>query len=260
MKLQFLVSSVKKDAKALAETMRLPADAIIINQGEENRYEQFSYNGHSICAYHFAERGVGLSRNSALMRASAQISVVSDEDIVYREDAAEKIISAFEEHPEADMLLFNVKVQESRATYHIQNFGRVRLHNCGRYPAYSFAFRTDRVRKLRVTFPLLYGGGAKYSNGEDSLFISDCLKKGMRIYAVPEEIGEEIPRPSTWFFGYDEKFFYDRGVLYEDLYGFPAPVMGARWLLKNRKTMCENFPTRKAWALILKGIRDGKNE
>lgn len=258
MRLQFLVSTVNQDGRRLAETMRLPADAIIISQGKENRYEAFSYEGHEIRTYYFAERGVGLSRNNALMRADAEISVISDEDIVYHADAAEKIEAAFRAHLEADMLLFNVKVQESRATYHIGSFGRVRLYNCGRYPAYSFAFRTERIRKARVTFPLLYGGGARYSNGEDSLFISDCLRKGIQVYAVPEEIGEEVPRPSTWFFGYGEKFFYDRGVLYQDLYGRLAPLMGARWLLKNRATMCKELSAKQAWKLIRKGIREGK--
>lgn len=259
-KLQFLVSAVRKDVRELAQTMCLPADAIIIEQGEENRYEELTVNGHEVRCYHLAERGVGLSRNHALMRADAEISVISDEDIVYRADAAETIVRAFAAHPEADMLLFNVKVQESRRTYQITSFGRVRWYNCGRYPAYSFAFRTETVRKKRITFPLLYGGGARYSNGEDSLFISDCLKKGMKIYAVPEEIGEEIPRPSTWFFGYDDTFFYDRGVLYDDLYGRLAPLMGARWLLKNQRVMCEQLPLKKAWALLNQGIRDGRAE
>ena len=36
-----------------------------------------------------------------------------------------------------------------------------------------------------ITFSLLFGGGAKYSNGEDSLFLKDCLKYGLVVYAVP---------------------------------------------------------------------------
>ena len=49
-------------------------------------------------------------------------------------------------------------------------------------------------------------------------------KMGMKIYGVPVNIGHEDRRgdggpDSTWFTGYNEKFFYDRGVLYKYLYG-----------------------------------------
>ena len=76
------------------------------------------------------------------------------------------------------MLLFNVRVQESRFTYWNSFYKRVRWYNCGRYPAYSFALRTAKMHEKNLTYSLLFGGGAKYANGEDSLFIHDCLKAG----------------------------------------------------------------------------------
>ena len=69
------------------------------------------------------------------------------------------------------------------------------------------------------------------------MFIHDCLKAGLKVYSIPVEIGEEQPRPSTWFFGFDRKFFHDRGVLYHVLYGKLAAVMGFRFLLKNKSNM-----------------------
>ena len=75
------------------------------------------------------------------------------------------------------------------------------------------------------------------------------------MFAIPVTIGEEIPRPSTWFHGYNGKFFYDRGEQYQKLNGKLAPVMGARFLYKNRKTMCEQFPVAKAKQLMKAGYR-----
>lgn len=259
MKLQFLVSAVKQDVHALAEKMDLQAESIIIDQCEENRYEEFEYRGSRMRCYHFAEKGVGLSRNNALLRADGDICLFADEDIVYRKGAAKAVEDAFEAHPEADMLLFNVKVQPSRRTYWTDAYHRIHLYNCGRYPAYSFALRTQKLHEKNLTYSLLFGGGAKYSNGEDSLFISDCIRAGLKVYAHPAEIGEEIPRPSTWFQGYNEKFFYDRGVLYHVLYGRPAVLMGMRFLLKNKAEMCSGkIDFKQAWGLLKKGIRDAK--
>jgi len=232
-RLQFLVSAVKQpDIYAHMEKMNLSAESILIHQCDRNGYEEFEKNGHRVRCYHFAERGVGLSRNNALLRADKELAVFADEDLVYDKDAAVKICQAFEQHPEADMLLFNVKVTQERRTYWTERFHRVRWYNCGRYPAYSFAIRTQKMHGANLTYSLWFGGGARYSNGEDSLFIRDCLKAGLKVYAIPVCIGEEIPRPSTWFFGYNEKFFYDRGVLYHYLYGKMAFVWGIRFLLK----------------------------
>ena len=159
------------------------------------------------------------------------------------------------------MLLFNVRVQENRRTYWIDRFHRVRWYNCGRYPAYSIAVRTAKMHSRNLTFSLLFGGGARYANGEDSLFLLDCLKAGLKIYAVPEEIGEEVPRPSTWFRGYDEKFFHDRGVLYHVLYGPAAGLMGLRFLYKNRTEMCSgSIGLHRAVSLLFAGIRTGRKE
>ena len=213
MKLETLVSTVKQDVAGLASKMNLQSDAVIINQCEENAYLEYEYAGNRIRAYSFAEKGVGLSRNNALLRAKAEVVLFSDEDIVYHEDYAKKILQAFEENPGADMLLFNMEVEADRATYHIAKKHRVHFYNSGRYPTYSFAVRREKLHKANITFSLLFGGGAKYSNGEDSLFLMECLKKGMKVYALPIEIGKEIPRPSTWFHGYTEKFFFDRGLI-----------------------------------------------
>ena len=104
------------------------------------------------------------------------------------------------------------------------------------------------------------GGGAKYSNGEDSLFLRDCLKAGLRIYAHTVCIGEEIERESTWFSGYHEKFFKDRGVLYHFLYGRMASLLSFRFLWVHRRQMCGEIPLKKAFALMRAGIIEGKRQ
>lgn len=258
MTIELLVAAVNKEVHALADTMRICSDAIIINQCGENNYDFFEKEGYHIRAYGTDERGVGLSRNQALLRASADISLFGDEDIVYADGYADIVTGAFEKHPDADVLLFNVDVAPDRRTYHIENFHKVGKMNCGRYPAYSIAIRTSRMHAANLTFSLLFGGGAKYANGEDSLFLRDCVKKGLRIYAVPERIGEEIPRPSTWFDGYNEKFFHDRGVLYHFLYGRLAGVWARRFILAKKSYMCKEIQPSRALKLMKEGIAEAK--
>lgn len=256
MNMQLLVSALGKTHLELAQEMQIDSDAIIVNQTDHYGYEEVQYQGHTLRCFDMAERGVGLSRNHALLRADHEISVFADEDIVYAPGYEKMILEAFEQHPEADMLLFNVQAAPGRETYHITEYGRVRRQNCGRYPTYSFAVKTEAVHKRNITFSLLFGGGAKYSNGEDSLFIQECIRKGMKVYKVPCAIGEEKPRESTWFKGFNRKFFFDRGVLYRHLYGRLGKVMALRWLLKNKSEMCWEIPWKKAWKMMASGMKE----
>lgn len=255
MKLQILLSTVDQEVSSLAEQMHLESDAIIVNQTNRFGYTEYTHRGRRIQCYEFQEKGVGLSRNNALLRATGDIILFSDEDIVYDQGYEEQVLEAFARHPEADFLLFNIRVGESRATYYTRKFHRVHIWNAGRYPTYSFALRREKLLASRITFSLLFGGGARYSNGEDSLFLKDCLEYGMAVYAVPVEIGAERERESTWFRGYTDKFFTDRGVLYHFLYGRLAYLMAARFILAHRKVMCEEISAKNALRLMKQGIQ-----
>lgn len=259
MGIQMLVSAVNQDVQTLAQRMNIETDAIVINQCDRFGYAEYEHKGHTVRCFSLKERGVGLSRNNALMRADEKLCIFADEDIVYESGYAKAVEAAFEQHPEADLLLFNVKVAPARRTYWNEGEKRIRWYNYGRYPAYSIAARTEALHKANVSFSLLFGGGAKYSNGEDSLFLKDCLDAGLRLVAVPMVIGEEKERESTWFHGYNEKFFKDRGVLYHFLYGRMAVPFSFRFLLAHGKEMCQEMGLKRAFSLMKDGIREGKS-
>lgn len=260
MTLQLLVSAMNQNPRELADKMNIDSDAIIINQSKFFAYDEFERNGYQIKGYSLQEKGVGLSRNNALLRADRDICLFSDEDIVYNNQYRELVLEEFSKCPQADMILFNIEVGESRRTYHIDSYGKVSLYNCGRYPTYSFAIKREKMHKANITFSLLFGGGAKYSNGEDSLFIRDCIKKGLQIYKAPVTLGREEERESTWFEGYTEKFFFDRGVLYHYLYGKMAKLIALRFLWKHKALMCGEISVKEAYALMCNGLVEARRD
>ena len=107
-----------------------------------------------------------------------------------------------------------------------------------------------------------WGGGARDSNGEDSLFLHDCLKKGLHIYADTAVLGREVYRESTWFHGYNEKFFADRGVLYHHLYGALAGLSAMRFLVVHgvlkKSGMLAEIPFGQAYGWMREGMRKAK--
>lgn len=259
MQVQVLASVMNQTMENLVEQMNLASDAIIINQCDCLKQEEMEYKGHKVRFFSFPERGIGRSRNEAIIRADRDICLFSDEDIVYEEGYAEAIAEEFAANPKADMILFNILVEESRRTYHITERKRVHWYNCGRYGAVSFAIRRESLLASGVTFSLLFGGGARYSNGEDSLFLKEFMDKGYRVYTAPVTIGREEAGESTWFAGYNEKFFRDRGVLYHYLYGKLARIMALRFLLAHRAKMCAEVSLKQAYSWMKAGIREGRS-
>ncbi len=253
-----LVAAVNEQVNTLADKMNLETEAVIINQCDHFGYQEYLHKGSLIRCFSMAERGVGLSRNTALMRADKELCLFSDEDIAFYPGYEEVVCKAFENNPDADIITFNFKVDQRRRTYYNQEKRRIRWYNYGRYPTFAVAARTESLHRAGVSFSLLFGGGARYSNGEDSLFLHDCLKKGLHLYADTSEIGQEIYRESTWFKGYNEKFFTDRGVLYHYLYGKMAKPFSLRFIYAHKEEMLKEMSLAKAYKLMKQGINEGK--
>ncbi|MDR0949874.1 MAG: glycosyltransferase family 2 protein [Lachnospiraceae bacterium] len=259
MRVQVLVAAMhvpRGGLPALAKQMNLQTDAIVINQCDRLDYEEYECHGAKIEMFSFTHRGVGRNRNEAILRASAEICLFADQDIVYEEGYSDKIIKEFERFPKSDLFLFQLTVCEERKTYQNDGYKRVYWFNCGRYPTYSFAVRINQVFNTGVFFSLLFGGGALFSNGEDSLFLRELLKKRCIVRTSPILIGrEEAFGESSWFTGYHRRFFYDRGVLYHFLYGLLADLFALRFIIAHGKKMCTQVTRRQAFRWMREGIR-----
>ena len=256
MKIVSLISAVDQNIRQMVEGMHLETDAVAVNQCDTEGDQTFSVCDITVRCIDMRERGVGLSRNTCIDNApECDIILFTDEDIVYDEGYSRLIEEEYAAHPEADAILFNVRVCESRRTYWNTDHKRVRFYNYGRYPAYSISIRKSALISSGVRFPLEFGGGARYINGEDSVFLHDLLRAGVRIYRTPVCIGEETERESTWFKGYDERFFVSRGALYVRLYGANAIPRAILFLVRH-KYMYEDMGFLSAYKLMRQGMRE----
>ena len=260
MKIEVLVSSLNKDPRELIKRMKITGDAIIVNQCDKNDYEEIKTKKGLARVYYFNERGVGLSRNTALMRAKADIVLFADDDEVLVDNYDKLIISEFARNKKIDMVVFEIaKTNCDRPTATIKNRKRVGYTNSLIYGAVRFAVKTSKLRLNNINYSLLFGGGAKYGSGEDSIFIYDCIKKKLNIYTSPLVIATLDFSDSSWFKGYDEKFFSDRGALFYHLFGRLSPIFIFLILLKNRNKW-GSLSFRNKYSLMYKGFVNEKND
>lgn len=212
---QVLVAAMHQKDHSLLKKMHLKSDVIVANQCDFNSVEDFEWNGYKVRYLNFAERGVGLNRNNALMRATGDFCLFADDDMVYVDDYAEKVQKAFERFPKADVIAFNL-IEPVVTRHVIKKAYKVGFLNYLRFGTARVAIRLKSIRDKGIYFNQCFGGGTEHSHGEDNIFLTECLKKGLTMYAVPEYIAELTEeRPSTWKAAYDEKYFRDQGALYK---------------------------------------------
>ena len=256
MKIVSLVSAVDGNIEEMIDGMHLESDAVVVNQCDAEGELSLNIDGNEIRQINITGRGVGANRNTCIENApECDVLLFTDEDIIYDEGYLKKIVDEYSAHPEVDALLFNIRVCEARRTYWNDRFKRIRFYNYGRYPAYSISIKKDVLMKSGVKFSTEFGGGAKYANGEDSIFLHELLKSGVRIYASAVCLGEETERESTWFSGYNERFFIGRGALYVKLYGAFAKMRALIFLIRHRY-MYEELGFGRSYGLMKQGMNE----
>ncbi len=262
MNVEVLVSAVDcSDVRQLIKKMNIQTDAIIVNQCNHIGYDEIKFKNKKIKFYSFSERGVGLSRNNALMRATGDIVLFADDDEVLEDNYEEKIISEFEKNNKADMIVFDIftinKINRG-SNFNIKGKKRVHKYNCLRYGAVRFALKLNVVRKNNIYFSLLFGGGCKYGSGEDSLFIYECIEKKLNIYTSSKIICKVDFSNSSWFKGYNEKYYLDKGALFYQLHGKFALLFSIIYLIRHRSETTD-LKNNQRIKLFKKGIKQMKS-
>ena len=222
MKIQVLVATMNQNDHSLINEMNIKTDAIIGNQCSLNSVEDFMFKNQRIIYLNSSERGVGVNRNSALMRANADICIFADDDMIFDDNYVETVTKVFHENPQADVIIFNIR--EKNVVRKInKKKKRVWYFNYLRYGTARIAIRLKNIRKYGIYFNQCFGGGTEHYHGEDNLFLNACLKNKLVVLAIPEYIAtltdnrESSWRESSWSSEHNEKYLKDQGVLYKTL-------------------------------------------
>lgn len=261
MNVQVLVATMKRNDYSLLEKMNIQTDAIVGNQCDRNEITEFLYNNRNIKWLSFKEKGVGLNRNNTLMRSTGDIILFADDDVVYDDSYEEKIIRFYETHPDADVVIFNFKIRRGDGAFcdRVTKEGKIGKRAATKYGTYCISAKKDKIRFANVMFHLDFGGGTKFSHGEDSIFLQDCFRKKLNVYTSKTLIGTVDHGTSTWFNGYSDKFFSDKGVLFSLLFPNLPEVFALVHCYKKRKKY-KNYGWINAYKQMKNGIRMGKRD
>lgn len=254
MKLEVLVATMGQENLALAEKMNITAAAVLANQCDRWDYEQQQ----EVRMISTATRGVGINRNLALQLSEADILLFADDDVRYYDGALEGVLEAFRQLPDADVVFFGLDMTRDGKVFDKRRnkVRRVHIWNALRYGTARMAVRRSAVMEKRLCFTTLFGGGCKYSSGEDTVFIADCLRAGLKAYSHDLVLGTCAKDSSSWFEGVTEKYLYDRGAMVACV--FPRLKHLMKWHFARKTAKKHGVSMKKVLRYMNMGIKGFK--
>ncbi len=136
---------------------------------------------------HIPGSGVTKSRNNAIKLATAEISVIADDDVRYKDEWIDMLKNTFNADPELDMAIFKIKTLDGEPDYRAYPSAPAEFKELSSVCSIEIAFRTARLKELNLNFDERFGVGSKLLIGsEERIFMHDCVKAGLKIKYFPE--------------------------------------------------------------------------
>ena len=256
MKLDILMSCMHQTDDALIAASGITGDAVVINQCDLDEERRYTTSGGRVRYLCTTQRGLTKSRNMAIAHSDADVCLLCDDDELFVADYARKILKAYGELPQADVIIFKMVNRECP-------FGdeprQLKFPQTMHVASWQISFRREKLLKSGVRFDELLGAGSGNGAEEELKFLLDCQRAGLVIWYAPVAIATVAQQESTWFAGFNEKFFYDRGATTRYILG--APLAGAYalfYVIKKRQMYLPYITPAKALGAIFRGMWDNK--
>lgn len=248
-KLQIVISTMnlKNDEQVenLRREMKIQTDYLIINQ-VKNKKEIEIQNEKVISVEQY---GLSLSRNLAMKNATANIILLADDDLVYVDNYQEIIEEAYRKNPEVDMICFWVKSRNPNRKVKRLPTGKIGYIKTMRICSFQISMRRNHVKG--VNFDERFGAGSFYNRGEESIFLCDCLRKGLKIKFVNQKIAEVEQKESTWYNGYSEEYFEKQGKIFKRMYPKFYKIMMLQFAIRKYPQYRKEVTFKKALKKLL---------
>ena len=218
MSLEVLVTTLYQEDMSIIGKMNIQTDVVIANQ--TNKYALVSdiVNENKAVMISTPTRGLSRNRNIALGAATGELIMFMDDDAVFYNGYEEKVLKVFDEHPEADAIRFattTVAISVAKNLGKTENnpskFRKATRRELARHGVCGLVIKGEVLKKYNLHFNELFGAGTQNYCGEDTIFLQEMAKKKINFYLSPISIASINKSESTWFDGYNEKYFYTTG-------------------------------------------------
>ena len=252
---EVLISCMHQKDNSILGRSNLNHDVLIVNQCD-TREEKVITFANNVKRIDTPKRGLSVSRNMALNNAQGEICIISDDDEYFENNIQETVEKEYEKYPNADLLILAMRNWPSKLKQRPHKLSFLELL---RVSSWQITFKLSSIREKGIQFDEKLGSGTGNGGGEEIKFLCDCHRAGLQIYYTPVYIASVGQKESQWFFGYDDSFFYDRGMTTRYTFGLIFSVLYAvYYAISHRKMFEKDIAPIHAIRKMMQGIFENK--
>lgn len=216
MKVEMLISTMNQENLNFFYQMNVTTKAVIINQiTNTNLILPEKIVDSQMAFISLYDRGLSKSRNMALENATGDICVICDDDMKYIDGYDQTILNEYKSNPNIDIIVFQVNKNDGSFYKKYPKSNKIlNFFTTMKVSSVEITFKKRAIEEAGIKYNELFGAGSKFYMGEESIFLSECIKKGLKVLFVPKSIGYLTDSESTWFKGFNSDYFRVKGACF----------------------------------------------
>lgn len=255
-KIEILLSCMfLSDSEEIIKRSHITSDTVIINQCDEENYKEENICNALMRTFSVTDRGLTKSRNLAISKSQADICIICDDDEIFNEGYEKAVLSAYDALPDADIIIFDMVDRPLKWGNSIKRLGYIDLMSVS---SWQITFRREKLLASGVLFDENMGAGSGNGAEEEFRFLTQCRKAKLRIYHYPFRLASVAQTQSTWFKGFDEEFFVNRGNTTRYIMGLPLSVLYAAYYAFAKRKQLSGMSMLRAFSYTVKGIKENR--
>lgn len=258
MSVQVLISTMNQKDNLLANKLKINSDCIILNQCDENNKFTLKNKSYNTIIINSKTRGLSKSRNLLIEHATKDICLIADDDLEYVENYEKIVCEQFKRFPNADIIVFQVQGIEEKFKDYPSKEKKLNLVTSMKVASVQIAFRLNSIKMNNIRFNEDFGSGSKYFMGEENIFLFECIRKGLKIQYVPLKIADLHVGDSSWFSGFNRKFFIDRGASFYAMSSKLSFVLILQFAIRKHNLYKNQTGIIDALKYMIKGAKEYK--
>ncbi|HEL9635094.1 TPA: glycosyltransferase family 2 protein [Streptococcus suis] len=242
----------------LIEEMNLKAvDTIVINQSSTGR-ERINIDQCQQATIVYSERlGLSASRNEAISYAQSEdICQIADDDMIFVDNYKEIVWDAYQEFPDADVIVFYVDFENHAVARSNIPKGRMYYLDAMRTSSVQISFKKSSLESVGLKFDERFGIGATYGSGEENILLFDALRKGLKLYSYPIKIASLRERDSHWDRSHTPENCRKRGAIYRRMTNYWYWILIVQFAIRKRKQMLPEISLFDNMCYMFQGARE----
>lgn len=221
-----LICTINERINSVPKLLLPPTDGIryVVSHQVDKEYEipQVLQDRNDVEIYSISGRGLSINRNNAFQHAESDICIIADDDNRYTQKQIQSIVSTYQEHPEADIVLFAAESYDGKPikTYPTGEFDYPMAVAKGYYPS-SFEMTMRNCVTKRLSFNLNFGlGSPELCAGEEEVFMADAQKLNLKCLFKNNVIVRTMPNTTGTYFLSNPMMQITKGATFRYCYGF----------------------------------------